>query len=155
MANLCRSPMAQAVIDGIAKAQRLSPIGLDSAGVRVAWQGRRPDPRAEATLVRGGYTPIKGRARQLSARDFERFDLLLAMDRFALEEMKQIGAAEHMYKAHLFLDFAPGLEGQDVPDPYFGTAEGFQHVLALCEAGAHGMLRTLFGGEGFGAPALP
>ncbi len=72
------------------------------------------------------------------------FDLLLTMDSDATTQLLRRCAPEHAHKIRLLLDFAPGLEGTDVPDPYYGPAAGFDHVLDLCEAGVRGLLDTPF-----------
>ncbi len=144
MANVCRSPMAQSVLRHMAASERLSRLlDVDSAGVRVSWPGARIDPRAEAALRRGGYACAPSRSQQITAADFERLDLALAMDHSNLEALRDLCPPEHAHKLRLFLDFAPELQGQAVPDPYYGDARGFDNVLALCEAGARGLIATM------------
>lgn len=144
MANVCRSPMAQSVLRQMAAHQRMSRrLEVGSAGVRVSWPGARIDPRAEAALRRAGYACAPSRSQQIAAADFERLDLALAMDHSNLDALRALCPPEHAHKLRLFLDFAPGLQGQAVPDPYYGDARGFDNVLALCEAGARGLLAAL------------
>lgn len=144
MANVCRSPMAQSVLRHMVASERLSRLlDVDSAGVRVSWPGARIDPRAEAALRRGGYACAPSRSQQITAADFERLDLALAMDHSNLEALRDLCPPEHAHKLRLFLDFAPELQGQAVPDPYYGDARGFDNVLALCEAGARGLIATM------------
>jgi protein-tyrosine phosphatase len=145
MANVCRSPMAAAVIRGMAASQRGLALEIDSAGTRVARPALQPDPRADAALRRRGYTAAKGRSRALTAEDFDRYDLLLAMDSRNLQDMLAVAPAHHHAKAKLLLDFADGVATREVPDPYFGDAQGFERVLDLCEAGGRGVLRALSG----------
>ena len=142
MGNICRSPMAQAIGTYIAHAQNLEQqIRFDSAGTHAVAGGAQPDPRAKLALEGQGYKIAKRRARGLLEQDFGRFDLILGMDKEILADMRRRSSAEHANKLHLFLDFAPGLEGQDVLDPYFGNLDGFDQVLKLCEAGVRGLLR--------------
>jgi len=150
MANVCRSPMAQAVLQHMAARERLSRrLHVGSAGVRVSWPGARIDPRAEAALRRSGYACAPSRSRQITAADFERLDLALAMDHSNLDALRELCPPEHAHKLRLFLDFAPERQGQAVPDPYYGDTRGFDNVLALCEAGARGLIATVARGEVF------
>ncbi len=154
MANICRSPMARTVVQTIAKAEQSPSRGLKalfqqdtfvfhSAGIQAPARGEAIDARAQATLLQRGYDPGKVRSRRVKAQDFERFDLIVAVDQTVLTELKRLCPAEHAGKLHLFLDFAPGHHGQDVPDPYYGSPAGFERVLDLCELGARGLVGEL------------
>jgi protein-tyrosine phosphatase len=83
------------------------------------------------------------RARTVSPDDFERFDLLLAMDEQIYRRLLQIAPPERRDRVRLFLEYAPGLGRREVPDPYSGGAEGFEEVLDLVEAAARGLLAAL------------
>jgi protein-tyrosine phosphatase len=149
MGNICRSPMARAVAErAVAQTgrERLSMTGrltFDSAGTHAHHIGERIDPRAAAALLARGYPPVKGRSRRIDDADFEKFDLILAMDRSNLASLQNICPAQHVSKLGLLLDFADGMRGADVPDPYYGNAQGFERVLDLCELGASGLIRAL------------
>ncbi|MDP2370751.1 low molecular weight protein-tyrosine-phosphatase [Rhodoferax sp.] len=150
MGNICRSPMAQVVAARTAAlAEREVPSGperlaFDSAGTHAHHVGERMDPRAAAALAARGYPTGKGRSRRVCDADFEKFDLILAMDRGNLVNLQSVCPAPHHGKLGLLLDFADGLHGEDVPDPYYGNAQGFERVLDLCEVGARGLIRTLY-----------
>ena len=150
MGNICRSPMARAVAErAVAQTgrERLSMTGrltFDSAGTHAHHIGERIDPRAAAALLARGYPPVKGRSRRIDDADFEKFDLILAMDRSNLASLQNICPAQHVSKLGLLLDFADGMRGADVPDPYYGNAQGFERVLDLCELGASGLIRALY-----------
>lgn len=143
MANICRSPMALAVAR-----QRVVEMGLskalhfDSAGTHARYAGERPDPRAVSVLSSGHYTLNKTRSRQVTTQDFERFDLIVAMDESNLAALRRMCPALHRGKLRLLLEFAPALGMRDVPDPYYGNLAGFEHVLALCEAGVQGLIKA-------------
>ena len=139
--NLCRSPMAQAIGRNLSRGAGLAVrLDFDSAGTQ-ALQGRATiDPRALSVLKRAGYAVSAHRARRVTPQDFALSDLVLAMDKGHLDTLREACGPEHASKLRLFLDFAPGLEGQDVPDPYFGDLAGFDRVLALCEAGVRGLI---------------
>lgn len=145
MGNICRSPLAASVLCAQLEQRGLSDrIEVDSAGTCAGHQGERADPRAVVAAAARGYQHIhRERARRVNAQDFERFDLLLAMDRANLANLQQQCPPAHAHKLHLFLEFAGEGMGAEVPDPYYGNAAGFERVLALCEVGAAGVLRRL------------
>ncbi len=157
--NLCRSPMAQFVGRNLARGAGLSVrLEFDSAGTQ-ALRGRLPiDPRARDVLARAGYALDRHLARRVTPRDIDRSDLVLCMDAGHLDILRDTCATAQAHKLRLFLDFAPGLEGRDVPDPYYGDAGGFGRVLQLCEAGVRGLLRVapgLFADDGPDALRAP
>lgn len=141
MGNICRSPMACTVARCMAaRLARASEFEFDSAGTHAYHIGQRMDERASTLLSRRNYPVAKSRSRQVEPEDFERFDLILAMDNDNLETLKQLCPIQQQHKLRLFLSFCPELETQEVPDPYYGSLAGFERVLALCEAGARGLL---------------
>lgn len=141
MGNICRSPMASAALHALAAQRRLSQIQIDSAGTYGGHQGEKPDRRARTVAEARGYGQIqRERARRVVADDFERFDLILAMDRDNLMNLQHECPAEHQHKLHLFLEYAAVPGESEVPDPYYGNAAGFERVMQLCEAGAQGVL---------------
>ena len=135
--------MAHRVLCAVARERGLETlIEVESAGTHAGgWQGT--DPRALASLARAGYEASSRRARRVAAADFEDYDLVLAMDRDNLAALRQRCPPTQMHQLHLWLDFAPGQAGRDVPDPYFGDEPGFDHVLNLCEAGARGVMDVI------------
>ncbi len=143
LGNICRSPTAHSVF-----AQRVVEAGLqervqvDSAGTGDWHIGHAPDARSRAAAAQRGYDMSALRARQVRARDFHDFDLLLAMDENNLRDLQRLAPPEHRHKVRLFMDFAE-LEERSVPDPYYGEAEDFQRVLDLVETAADGLLRHL------------
>ena len=119
-------------------------VQVDSAGTYAGHQGEKPDRRAMALAKSRGYAQIeKLRARRVREEDFERFDLILVMDDLNMDRMRFACPREHQHKLHLFLDYAGVEAGGEVPDPYYGNLAGFERVLALCEAGARGVLDRL------------
>lgn len=154
MGNICRSPMAQAVAQHLAQeaatAQRSATIGgleFSSAGTHAHHTGERPDPRAAAILARRGYKPGNIRSRRITEQDFQRYDLILAMDRVNLAALQRMCPPAHATKLHLFLEFAEGVGETEIPDPYYGNAQGFERVLDLCEAGVKGLIKSLMPSE--------
>ncbi|HLI32104.1 MAG TPA: low molecular weight protein-tyrosine-phosphatase [Solirubrobacteraceae bacterium] len=138
LGNICRSPSAEAIARALAVRQGLDhALAFDSAGTGSWHIGDPPDPRArEAAAARG--IELTGRARQVSAADFERFDLLIAMDRAVLRTLQ--GAAPDA-EARAKVRLLPG--EHEVPDPYYGGPEGFERVLDLLEARCSELLAEL------------
>jgi protein-tyrosine phosphatase len=144
-ANICRSPMAEALLKarraGFSDAADFQNVA--SAGVRAGPRGQPIDARAAAALQRANLSvDKKWRSQRVLAEHFERYDLILAMEADNLQLLREQCPPELQAKLHLLLDFVPGQEGQDVPDPYFGPAVGFDHVLALLERGVAGLAQA-------------
>lgn len=134
MGNICRSPTAQGVFEQqVAAAGLDSFISVDSAGTHAYHIGEQPDKRAANAAHKRGIDLSTQRARRLHEKDFMVFHYLLAMDRSNYDDMRSICPQEHEYKVKLLLDYAPDLEEQEVPDPYYGGATGFERVLDLIE----------------------
>jgi low molecular weight protein-tyrosine phosphatase len=141
LGNICRSPTAEAVVRALA-AREAPDLGVevDSAGTAGYHVGDAPDPRMRAAAARRGYDLNSLRARIVEPGDFERFDLILAMDRENLAVLRR-RAPEHAHgRLRLFLEFSPQPEPQEVPDPYYGGPNGFEEVLDLVESAARGLL---------------
>ena len=139
--NICRSPTAEGVFRAFAEKASL-PVAVDSAATHDYHVGEPPDGRATAHARRRGYDLSELRARQVAPGDFREFDLLIAMDRGHLQFLQQMSPPEHRHKVRLFLEFA-GQADADVPDPYYGAAEGFEQVLDLVEAASRGLLEDI------------
>jgi protein-tyrosine phosphatase len=144
LGNICRSPTAEAVFRQlVARADRPLAIEIDSAGIGDWHIGDPPDRRAQAAARRRGVDMSTIRARQFVHDDFALFDLILAMDRQNLAELRRRAPAQYRERVRLFLEFAPELEAHDVPDPYYGGEAGFEEVLDLTEQAARGLLAHL------------
>lgn len=144
MGNICRSPTAEGVFRAQVKAAGLSDrITTDSAGTHGYHIGDPPDPRSIKAAVARGIDISDLRARMVRFDDFERFDLVLAMDRQNHEALTTLYKSEMPERLRMFMEFAPELRRSEVPDPYYGGAAGFDHVLDLCEAASRGLLTHL------------
>lgn len=144
LGNICRSPTAEAVFRHLlASAATDLKIEVDSAGIGSWHIGEPPDARAQAAARRRGIDLSALRARQIMGEDFERFDLILAMDGENLTELRKRSPAQYRERVRLFLEFAPDLGEEDVPDPYYGGDAGFEAVLDLTEQAARGLLESL------------
>ncbi|MCO7225857.1 low molecular weight protein-tyrosine-phosphatase [Pleionea sp. CnH1-48] len=138
MGNICRSPSAEGVFEKIAKDYGVS-VHVDSAGTVAHHIGESPDPRSQSAAKNRGYDLSKIRSRKVKENDYALFDYVLAMDHDNLRYLKKHCPAEHSHKVSLFLDFAPGCETDEVPDPYYGSLNGFDRVLDLIEEAAKGL----------------
>lgn len=144
MGNICRSPTAEGVFRKLVLDAGLEEfIKVDSAGTHAYHEGSRPDRRALEAAARRGFKLDDIRSRPLKAEDFERHDHILAMDQDNLDILFQHASAEQQSKISLFLDFSPKYVGQEVPDPYYGGALGFEKVLDLVEEASRGLLEML------------
>ena len=142
--NICRSPTAAAVFQKRAADRGLGDaLAADSAGTTGYHVGEGPDARAQRHAVRRGYDMSGQQARRLEAADFDRFDLILGMDRSHLERLHQMAPPEARERIALFLDFAPNAGTRDIPDPYYGGGGAFERVLDLIETGVDGLLDHL------------
>lgn len=144
LGNICRSPTAEAVFRDLAHRQAANlAIEVDSAGTHGFHTGSPPDERAIAAARRRGIDMSTHRARVVEAGDFERFDLLLAMDEPVYERLRKIAPREQAGRVRLFLEYASQLNRREVPDPYYGGETGFEEVLDLVEEAARGLLAAL------------
>jgi protein-tyrosine phosphatase len=145
MGNICRSPTAEGVMRRLVEQAGLTDrIEIESAGTGGWHVGEPPDERATLAARRRGIT-LSGAAQQVTARDFRRFDLLIALDRSNLRELLAIAPDEEAAeKVRLLREFDPATSGDlDVPDPYYGGDRGFETVLDMVEAACRGLLDEL------------
>jgi len=124
--NICRSPTAAVVLETKARAVGLN-ILVDSAGVENYHVGDAPDKRSIRHAAKRGYDLSKNRARQIKKEDFEKFDLIWAADHENVDDLKALCPDVYHSKISLFLGKKP------LPDPYYGEAKEFEHVLNLVE----------------------
>ncbi len=151
LGNICRSPTAEgAMRDLVAKQGLEREIELDSAGTGAWHVGSAPDKRATAAAALRGVA-LRGSARQVARADFEDFDLLLAMDGANLRELRALAPGEaERAKVRMLREFDPASDGShdlDVPDPYYGSGDGFAEVFELVHAACTGLLAQIQAGE--------
>ena len=148
LGNICRSPTAEGVFRAVAHREGLADrILTASAGVGDWHVGSPPDRRAVQAAHRRGYDLSALRARQIERADFERFGWIFAMDRSVLAELEARRPEDFGGHLGLYLDLAPGLGLREVPDPYYGGPEGFEHVLDLVEAASGALIEKLRQGK--------
>jgi len=144
MGNICRSPTAHGVFRELVRQEGLTDhIEIDSAGTHAYHVGEPPDGRAMETARRRGVDLSDLRARRAESDDFARFDYVLAMDQDNYHGLSSICPQGMHDKIHMFMDFAPEMRTREVPDPYYGGAKGFEHVLDLVDAAAAGLLAEI------------
>lgn len=141
LGNICRSPTAEGVFRREVEKRGLSDrIQVDSAGTGDYHIGKAPDRRAIAAAARRGVDLSSLRARQVSARDFEEFDWIVAMDKSNLANLQRLCPPQHREKLSLLMEHVPNAPTQEVPDPYYGDENDFEHVLDLLENAAGHLL---------------
>ena len=144
MGNICRSPTAQGVFERLVEEASLGPqIDIDSAGTHAYHVGKPPDQRATQAAAQRGIDLTTQRARRVEENDFESFDYVLAMDHSNLADLRAICPSHVQDRICLLLDFAETGHSNEVPDPYYGGAQGFERVLDMVEAGAKGLLEDI------------
>jgi low molecular weight protein-tyrosine phosphatase len=144
MGNICRSPTAEGVfVDLVQRAGLADRIETDSAGTHAYHVGEGPDARSQKTALKRGVDLSALRARRVEVADFEYFDYVLAMDRDNYRGLSAICPSGREDKLQMFLSFAPKLEHDEVPDPYYGGPMGFEHVLDMAEEASQGLLQEI------------
>lgn len=143
MGNICRSPTAEGVFRARAEAAGLNDLEIDSAGTGTWHIGKAPDVRARHAASKRHYEIGGLRGRQVSAADFRIFDLILAMDLDNLAQLKKLRPRGGNARLQLFLEYAPSIGAQEVPDPYTGEDDGFERVLDMIEIASDGLIEHL------------
>lgn len=144
LGNICRSPAAENIMNAQIKNAGLGmKIICDSAGTSSYHVGDSPDRRMTESLKKRGYA-VRGKSRQFLQEDFEKFDLILAMDgdnyRNILAQDRQ---GKYQDKVKMICDYAENFPDREVPDPYYGGQAGFDHVIDLLEDACGNLLTNL------------
>ena len=140
LGNICRSPTAEAIFrTQVQRAGLAEFVCVDSAGTGAWHQGQPPDPRARQAARQRGYSLDALRARQITQADFDRFDLILAMDQQNGQDIQSIRPSTSRAEVDLYLRRF-GLADGIVPDPYYGGSAGFERVLDLLESAGAALL---------------
>lgn len=138
MGNICRSPTAEGVMRAFVAERGLDGhVEIDSAGTIGYHSGDAADPRMRSAAAERGYE-LHSRARKVTEEDFERFDLVVAMDRDNLSNLRELltrtpDPGTRRARLRLLSDYLPDGSPLDVPDPYYGGNQGFERVLDLIE----------------------
>lgn len=143
LGNICRSPTAEGVFRKlVARAGLQDQIQIDSCGTSNWHIGKGPDKRSQEAAQKRGVDLSALKARQFAENDLKTFDYVVVMDRQNLDDVKAIWRQTGGTEPTLFLEY--GRSGlAEVPDPYFGGEDGFEHVLDLAEEAGEGLLRDI------------
>ena len=136
--------MGEALFRHHAVQQGLDDVDVDSAGVGAWHAGESPDHRMQQTAQQFGVL-VEGEARKIRKKDLLQFDLILCSDVDILEQVLALGGDEDRTK--LMLDYHPELEGQDVPDPYYGGADGFKDVFHMLDEACRSLVDSIASGR--------
>lgn len=142
LGNICRSPTAEAVFRARAKTAGVS-VEIDSAGTGAWHAGDPPDPRAIEAGTGRGYSFEGQTARKVTSEDFATYTHILAMDQTNVDALRSICPDAHKSKIERFLDYASKSNEKNVPDPYYGGKDGFEHVVDLIELASDGLIDVL------------
>ncbi len=143
LGNICRSPTAEGVMDHLLTERGLEhEVEVDSAGTIAYHVGEGADPRMQRAAAERGYA-LDSISRQVEEEDFERFDLVVAMDRSNRQDLEEMAPAGTADKLRLLSDFLGEGAPVDVPDPYWGGAKGFDRVIDLIEEACPRILEAL------------
>jgi protein-tyrosine phosphatase len=143
LGNICRSPAAAAAIQEAAIDAGYE-VEVDSAGTGSWHIGQPPHPEAVAAGARVGLR-VDGRARRVTPSDFDRFDVILAMDRSNLRELTAMAPNKaSRAKLRLFRTYDPDSDENEIPDPWGGPTEGYEETIRIVRAAARGLVEDLF-----------
>ena len=141
MGNICRSPMAEGVFRQLIRQAGLDDVvKVASAGTHAFHAGEAPDKRAQMSMAKRGFDIADLRAQRIKEKDFDEFDMILAMDWDNLALLQQTAPKRAHHKLQLLMRFATEHETATIPDPYYGNAQGFEQVLDYIEDACAGLL---------------
>ena len=144
LGNICRSPIAEIVMRRMLEERGLDKqVQVSSAGTGDWHVGDSADERTLAVLAKHGYDGSQHRARQFVAETFADNDLVVVMDKNNLDAVRRLVPAGDDKEVRLLREFEADADGTDVPDPYYGGAQGFDDVLVMVEAACRGLVDRL------------
>lgn len=143
LGNICRSPLAQGVFEEVVRREGFEDeVFVDSAGTGSWHIGHSPDQRAQRSASSRGLDITGQRARRVTPEDCKRFDYILTMDEANYEAVAALCRGSSV-EVRPFLDYAPDRAETEVPDPFYGGSESFEHVLDLVEEASEGLLEEI------------
>ena len=144
MGNICRSPTAEVVLRKLIRINGLgSLVEVDSAGTHGYHVGEAPDARTQRAALARGYNLSQLRARKVARQDLDYFNLILAMDKSNLDNLRRMAPPEAHDRIKLFMDYAKNFDDDEVPDPYYGLGHGFDLVLDMVEDASQGLVEDI------------
>ncbi|MET0101181.1 MAG: low molecular weight protein-tyrosine-phosphatase [Sedimenticola sp.] len=133
-ANICRSPMAESLLENRLQRTGLSEsFSVDSAGTHAMGKGTRPDPRVEKVLHENNIEVKSRGSRSITQDDFEAFDHILVMDNRNYDYLMEMCPEEHKGKIRFLMDYDDSASDKEVPDPYYGNLSGFERVYRILD----------------------
>lgn len=147
LGNICRSPMGEGVFQFLVENEGLSSnYYIDSAGTSAYHVGQRADHRMRNTAAKYGFD-LESRARQVVPEDFDEFEVILAMDESNLSDLNNLAESNGKESSHLFLmrKFDQNPDNMNVPDPYYGSDDGFEEVYEIMNRSCTRLLDYLEG----------
>ena len=147
LGNICRSPSAEAVFNGLIKAEGLDDlVECDSAGTAGYHEGEPADQRMKSHAIRRGYRLTSISRKFRDEVDFDNFDFIVGMDDYNVEDLKNLASTnEDLDKIYKMTDFCSNGGHDSVPDPYYGESSGFDLVLDILEDACQGLLNEIKG----------
>jgi protein-tyrosine phosphatase len=144
LGNICRSPLAEGIFHHLVDEAGLSErFEIDSAGTGAWHVGELPDARASMVASQHGVE-LTTRARQLTPADMQHFDVVIAMDHENLRNIERMAdAAGSEARIKLLRDYDSAEDGEEVPDPYYGGASGFENIYEMVHRSCQVLLREL------------
>jgi len=118
-------------------------VEVDSAGTHGYHVGEAPDSRTQRAAAVRGYNLSQLRARKVARQDLDYFDLILAMDKSNLDNLRRLATPEQQERIKLFMDYARSFDDDEVPDPYYGLGHGFDLVLDMVEDASLGLIEEI------------
>ncbi|MDR3322948.1 MAG: low molecular weight phosphotyrosine protein phosphatase [Zoogloeaceae bacterium] len=144
MGNICRSPTAEGVFRKLLQRRKLEKdFEVRSAGTHGYHVGEPPDSRTQRAAAARGYDLSEMRANKITPRDLAYFDLILAMDKVNLDNLRRMAHPGMLHKIRLLMDFSKNYDDDEVPDPFYGLGYGFDVVIDMVEDAATGLLDAL------------
>ena len=142
--NICRSPVAHAFLQKkITLSGNDDKIFVDSAGTHGCHVGEKADSRSQHSAAFRGYSLIGHTARQVTLEDFERFDIILAMDWKNLRQLQAMAPEHCRHKIELIMRYAQNYDDAEVPDPYYSEQAVFNQVVDYVEDAVTGLIETM------------
>lgn len=138
LGNICRSPMAEGIFRSMAQSTGLGELRIDSAGTGSWHEGDPPDSRSIAVAAENGVDITDQRARTIRPDDFDRFDLIVAMDRSNVSNLVAVASPSSHHRIHHFMTLAMK-RPVDIPDPYMGGNDGFESVYRMLQEGCEAL----------------
>lgn len=146
MGNICRSPSAEGFFTtALQKSDFKDRVSVDSAGTHSYHIGHEPDSRAVDTAKGFGVDIGHLRARKVRTSDFHNYDIIVAMDRSNLEDLKAIQPPDSTASLKMMLEYHHGTHPDEVPDPYYGGMDGFTYMCELLQSATEGLLEDVEG----------